>query len=174
MNGKAFFSCTILLAFLAIEIGFLESAEKMQAVEQQAMASAFESEQVFFARTLIEENSDNAVRQGLKQGLALGLEKEEVKAAVNARVLALFRAVEQECCEGVSVEFSPESKSLFFLSENSSVILTKAFGQSLEAEYCFTGGLKKANQARALVFGKRTASEFRIPAGYCVREKVVS
>jgi len=163
----------VLLAFLAVEARFLEKAAESKELGQKAVLASFEAEQVSFARTLVEENVDLVVSESLGQGLALGLENQDLKHYVNARLLGLFLAIEQDFLEGVEVRFSDESKSAVFLSENSSVFLAKAGSQSIEAEYCFTGGLEKSNYVKARIFGNGLEAEFRVPAGYCAKALVV-
>jgi hypothetical protein len=172
MNRRGL-SCILLLAFLGIELAFLEKSIALNRLEAEAMAAAFEAEQACFSRTVLEENTDLLVWETLRQGLSLGLENEELKAAVNARLVAFFAESEKASgSSGISLEFLPESKSFFFLSENTSLIQKKAAGKGLEAEYCFTGGLLKNKEVKARVFGERVETEFRIPAGYCVKAGV--
>jgi len=168
MNRKGLFSFLLLLAFFSLEIGFLAKATEFKELALKEKAAAFEAEKASLQRTLIENSVDAIVEQELEQGLLLGLEAEEIKWRVNSRILALFKKIEKDPIQGISVEFDADSLNPVFLNANSSLLVSKP-GKKVLAEYHFSGGLLKKESVSAKIFGEKTVVFFEIPPGYTVR-----
>ncbi len=170
MNSRAFFCFVLLLAFLAVELEFLAGFGNANSQVAAATAPAFEAEKLALVRSLLEESTDNAVEESLKEGLALELGPKGIKSRVNERLALLFS--EAEKAYGI-VEFEARAKSPGFLNENSSVIVSRLGKKSVRVEYFFSGGIMKSNFVLARIEGREAIAEFRIPAGYTASAVVV-
>lgn len=171
MNNKGLFCFLLVLAFASIQTGLLGRATEMET--GRARALAFEAEQLSTARAIMENGIDLAAEEGLRQGIALNLEPEEIKQLVNARLAMLFEKMETQGFPGIKTEFEEESKNPAFLNENSAVSVARISGREVEAEYSFTGGLMKNKTARAKISGKKAVIIMELPVGYTVKEMVV-
>ena len=169
MNSRAFFCFALLLAFLAAELELLSGFGNANSQVAAATAPAFEAEKLALVRSLLEESADSVVEESLREGLALELGPEGIKARANERLAFLFS--EAEKAYGI-VEFEALSKNPGFLNGNSAVIVSRLGKKSVRAEYFFSGGVMKSNFALARIKGKEAIAEFRIPAGYTVSTMV--
>ncbi len=174
MNGKGIFCFLLLLAFFTLEIGFLDRATEERRSIAQAKALAFEAEKAFLVRSLMENSVDLAIDKGLLQGLQLNLGPQEIKGHVNSRLAALFRKMEKAYNDEISISFDTKSLQESFLNKNSSVIVTRLDKKTIEAEYCFTGGIMASNTVSAKITGKGVTQIFRMPAGYTVKAEVLA
>lgn len=172
MNQAGFFCFVLLLAFFALEAGFLNEAEGGKMRLQKAGEIAFELEKAGFARALMENSVDYAVEMQLREGIAKNLEPEEMKIAVNENLALLFQKMESAYSEEISVKFLPDDLNAGFLNENSSVFLAKAGKTAILAQYCFTGGIKKDKKIEAEISGKNAKLVFSVPKGYCIETTV--
>ncbi|MFA4855640.1 MAG: hypothetical protein WC634_03585 [archaeon] len=171
MNNKGLFCFLLLLAFASIQTGLLGRATEMET--GMAGALAFEAEQLSTARAIMENGIDLGAKEGLRQGIALNLEPEEIKALVNARLVLLFEKMETQGFPGIKTEFEEKGKNISFLNENSAVSVARIAGREVEAEYCFTGGLMKDKTVRAKISGTKAAITMELPVGYTVKETAI-
>ena len=173
MNKRGIFCFVLLLAFFAIEARFLAEAAEASSRIETGEELGFEAEKAWLARAVMEGDVDLAIKDALRQGLLLNLGNEETKIFVNGRLAALFAEMEKANWEGISIEFSSESKNLEFLNENSAVAVEAAGKKTIQATYYFTGGILKSKKVYAEIKGKKAVLGFELPAGYSINESVV-
>ncbi len=169
MNREGIFCFLLVLAFIALEIRFLNEATNASQRLQKAKALAFEAEKASFVRALMENSVDVAIEESLLQGLLLNLEPDQIKKQANNRLAALFRLMQREYQSKLVVSFDSKSLDPEFLNQNSSVLVTRLGKKTVEGLYHFTGGIMKNEAVSAEIAGSRVRQYFKIPAGYTVK-----
>lgn len=172
MNRGGFFCFVFVLAFLSAEVTFMQgsSAENQEMLEAKIIA--FDLEKTSFTRTLMENSVDSVLRESLRQGLVQNLGPEEIKDLANRNLELLFQRMETAYGQE-NLKFYPKEIGREFLNSNSVVLVTKLGEKTIEAEYCFTGGIMKENRVFAEIKGKEAKQEFQIPAGYTIKATVI-
>jgi len=169
MRAGGFFCFVLVLAFFSAELSFMQSRHCEESALAEAKEFSFDLEKLSLSRSLMEASTDAIVEEGLGKGLLLNLGPEETKQLVNQKLEALFAKMEAE----YGASFFPKVIDAKYLNSNSTVLLAVVGNKAVEAEYCYTGGLFKENLVLAEVKGEKAVLEFRLPAGYCVKETVV-
>jgi hypothetical protein len=170
LNRKGIFCFILLLAIIGIELRLLGSAAHADEKLGFAKTAAIEAERLNTVRAVLESNVDGIVEETMREQLLLNRRPEEIKQAVNSRLLGLFSATESAYAPRVSIGFRSANGALDqkFLNENSAVLVAQSHGKELYCEYCFTGGAMKNNEITGEISGENALVIFKIPPGYTI------
>ena len=173
MNNKGIFCFLILLAFSAIQAEQFKGNRTQMLQLEKAKATAMEAEQLNAIKLSIEINTDKVVKQTIHEALLQNKEPEEIRDAVNQKLTQLFNAT-SEAYKTAKIEFKSTAGQLNteFLNNNSKAIVSKIDKKTIAAEYVFTGGILKNQEAFAEITGKKTRQQFKIPIGYTIKATV--
>jgi len=157
--------CFLLLACIAASITAI-SLKKTGNFSETKQA-CLELEKLDLARTVLEENFDNFLKQALLEEKE-NRDIENAKQNISKKISLFFEKAKKEWKkQGIEITEIPSQK---FLAENTRLLVLEYKGIKI-MEYCFTGGILKKN----LVFGLETENAKKtlmIPAGYLQRAVV--
>ena len=161
------FSIDLATAFIAMLLMLSLMLTQLNSLKENRLAAlekiSLEERAIFIADTIVKNRSEN---QPL-DGSAL-YDEEKHRVLQNQVDLDMLLKAKPKQAGNYTV-----SRLSITSGGKKQEIFSEAGEKTLQAEYCFTGGLMKNNQVVAEIAGKQTKLLFTMPAGYTIRETVI-